>query len=144
MSYKHTWIALTLNYLSFLFVVFIYGFRPVRIPNHEMYGGSNKKCTAVPSSESRTVYRLLHLLVLSCGQIGEMRSLYQRQLLMEATLLLLLCHSRGYRYRISIIGNKFLHFFRVRTRTSHGHSCRGLAVTGTTTNGTFQHLFAYS
>lgn len=97
MSCKHTWVARKLNYFAFPFVVFSYGFLPVRIPDHEMHEGSYEKCTAAPLlCETLYTDRLLHLLVLSCGQIGEMRSLYQTQLLMEAAFVLAVMSCRDY------------------------------------------------
>ena len=130
-TYTHTWIARKLNYFSFLLIVFIYGFLTVRLPDHEMCGWSYEKCRAVLFTESRTVYRLLHLLVLSYVQIGEVRSLYQEKLSVEATFALTVSHSVDYRYKTSIICKKFRQSIRVPSRASYRHSYRDVPVTGT-------------
>jgi hypothetical protein len=113
--------------------VFIYGFLTVRLLDHAVCGWSYEKCRAVLSTESRTVYcLLLHLLVLSFVQIGEIRSLYQEKLSVEATFALTVSHSEDCRYKTSTICNKFRQSIRVPSRASYRHSCRDVPVTGTT------------
>jgi hypothetical protein len=87
--------------------------------------GLTRNAGQFPLPRVGIVYRLLLLLVLYFVQIGDMRSLYQEKLSTEATYSFLLWYHNEYCW--CIIGNEF----RVLPRTFQ-HSCRDIAVTGTT------------